>query len=236
MSIQLINIGSTANDGTGDDLREAFFKVNANFEDLDLRSSEQTIAANLGDTGVGIFKEIVNYQLRFKKLVAGNDVTLDSTDNNITINANGGLKKLTVNANTGIVELTETDSLTIIGGSDITTSISGNVLTIDYNGLSELVGDTSPQLGGNLDAQAFNLLNVGNINAATVTGAFVGNLTGSINGFDVSTISSYFDNNWDMGLIDGTYTNVIDWLITDSNFDFGSMQSPTLRTIDLGAI
>jgi aspartokinase len=25
-------------------------------------------------------------------------------------------------------------------------------------------------------------------------------------------------------------------MITDSNFDFGSMQSPTLRTIDLGAI
>lgn len=31
MAIQLINIGSYANDSTGDDLRTAFAKVNANF-------------------------------------------------------------------------------------------------------------------------------------------------------------------------------------------------------------
>ena len=35
MTVQLINIGNVANDGTGDDLREAFIKVNDNFEDLD---------------------------------------------------------------------------------------------------------------------------------------------------------------------------------------------------------
>ena len=37
MAIQSINIGSIANDGTGDDVREAFNKVNANFLDLDLQ-------------------------------------------------------------------------------------------------------------------------------------------------------------------------------------------------------
>jgi hypothetical protein len=31
MAIQTINVGTTANDGTGDDLRAAFQKVNANF-------------------------------------------------------------------------------------------------------------------------------------------------------------------------------------------------------------
>jgi len=31
MSIQTINLGSYANDGSGDDLRSAFTKVNANF-------------------------------------------------------------------------------------------------------------------------------------------------------------------------------------------------------------
>ena len=39
MAIQSINIGSIANDGTGDDLREAFNKVNANFIDLDTKLS-----------------------------------------------------------------------------------------------------------------------------------------------------------------------------------------------------
>ena len=40
MTIQNINIGNIANDGTGDDLREAFRKVNENFDELDLRSIE----------------------------------------------------------------------------------------------------------------------------------------------------------------------------------------------------
>ena len=42
MAIQRVNIGTIANDGTGDDLREAFVKVNNNFTELDIRQSEKT--------------------------------------------------------------------------------------------------------------------------------------------------------------------------------------------------
>ena len=42
MAIQTVNIGTIANDGTGDDLREAFVKVNANFSELDTRQPEKT--------------------------------------------------------------------------------------------------------------------------------------------------------------------------------------------------
>ena len=34
MANSIINIGTLANDGTGDDLREAFIKVNNNFSEL----------------------------------------------------------------------------------------------------------------------------------------------------------------------------------------------------------
>ena len=34
MSRQVINVGKALNDGTGDDLRDAFIKVNNNFEEL----------------------------------------------------------------------------------------------------------------------------------------------------------------------------------------------------------
>ena len=34
MAIQNINVGLAANDGTGDDLREAFIKINQNFQNL----------------------------------------------------------------------------------------------------------------------------------------------------------------------------------------------------------
>ena len=48
MTIQNINIGNIANDGTGDDLREAFRKVNENFDELDLRQPESTTGAGIG--------------------------------------------------------------------------------------------------------------------------------------------------------------------------------------------
>lgn len=36
MAIQTINLGTYANDGTGDDLRSAFTKVNNNLTEIDL--------------------------------------------------------------------------------------------------------------------------------------------------------------------------------------------------------
>ena len=47
MANSIINIGTLANDGTGDDLREAFIKVNNNFSELYARSPESTTAVNL---------------------------------------------------------------------------------------------------------------------------------------------------------------------------------------------
>ena len=85
MAVQLINIGNIANDGTGDDLREAFIKANANFEELDLRDDEQTSVSNLGDTGEGLFLRRNVYDLEFKKIVGGAGLTLTATADNITI-------------------------------------------------------------------------------------------------------------------------------------------------------
>jgi hypothetical protein len=42
MALQTINIGASANDGTGDPLRTAFEKVNENFEALKLVLSQIT--------------------------------------------------------------------------------------------------------------------------------------------------------------------------------------------------
>ncbi len=235
MALQLINIGFAANDGTGDDLREAFTKVNQNFEELELRDYEETNAINLGTEGEGIFANIVNYQLRFKKLVAGNDITLTATDSAITIDADGGLKVITITPDIGVpLDLEGTADLRIEGGASIVTRVVGNKLVIDYNGITELSGDTTPQLGGNLDGQGYDLLNIGEVEAAQVTGSFVGNLTGLVYGTDIRDISKYFTNYWDFGTVDGTINNVIDWLILTTDFDFGSFISPASQTIDAG--
>ena len=105
MALQTINIGTLANDGTGDDLREAFIKVNQNFDDLDLRSPESTTVTNLGNTGQGVFAQKVGAELQLKKLVQGSNVTLTSSTTGITINATGGLQQLNVVSDSGSLQL-----------------------------------------------------------------------------------------------------------------------------------
>jgi hypothetical protein len=182
MAVQLIKIGNVANDGTGDDLREAFIKVNQNFEDLDLRNDENTSASNLGDIGEGLFVRRNVYDLEFKKISAGANVTLTADDNKIVIAADSGVSDLTITADAGSVLLDNSAALTISGGSDITTSIVEGVLTVDYVGITDLVSDPTPQLSADLDAQSNNLLNVGTISSSGISGPLTGNVTGDVVG------------------------------------------------------
>lgn len=46
MAKQIINVGTTANDKSGDSLRSAFIKINANFTEL-YSSSETTISLDV---------------------------------------------------------------------------------------------------------------------------------------------------------------------------------------------
>jgi len=171
MAIQLVNIGQIANDGTGDDLREAMIKINQNFEELDLRESEKTTASNLGDIGEGLFVNLLNYDLRFKKIAGGDNITLSADDEKIVINASDVLTDITVNADIGSIVLETSSSITIAGGTNISTDIENGILTINNTYIAELSEDVTPQLGGDLDAQGFDI-----INANTVTSNFIGSV------------------------------------------------------------
>lgn len=230
MAIQLINVGQIANDGTGDDLREAMIKVNQNFEELDLRDDEQTTASNLGTTGEGIFANKINYDLQFKKFAAGDNITLTADDNKITIAADSGVSDLTITADSGNVVLDDSAALTIAGGAGITTGIIDNTLTIVNDYVAELVEDLTPQLGGTLDAQGFDITNAG-----TITGSFVGNLTGNVNGVDPSE-SAYYFNNIDLGGIVVNVTNSVELLIATTDIDLGTYGALSPISIDLGSI
>lgn len=151
MAIQTINIGTIANDGTGDDLREAFVKVNNNFSELNARDPERTTAANLGASGQGIFAQLNGAELQFKKIVAGSAVTLASDANTITINSTAtGLPSLQVFADNNNATIdANNNSLTIAGGNLVTTNLVGNTITIASE--TSLITDTNPRLGTNLD-------------------------------------------------------------------------------------
>jgi hypothetical protein len=109
MAIQTINLGTYANDGTGDDLRTAFEKVKANFAEL----SDITAigGVNLG-SGTPVYAGMQSVtdtgdNLTFRSLVAGNNVLITNNATTVTI-----------------------------AGVD---------------SINNLVEDTTPQLGGNLD-------------------------------------------------------------------------------------
>lgn len=119
MAIQTINLGNYANDGTGDDLRTAFEKVNANFSLLNIQDT--TAAENLG-SGQGIFAQKSGAILQFKSLIAGTNITLAADGNTITINGQGNLQTETaptLGANLNM------NGFNIIGGGNIEATIYG---------------------------------------------------------------------------------------------------------------
>lgn len=242
MAVQLINIGTIANDGTGDDLREAFIKVNSNFEELDLRQPESTTASNLGSTGQGIFAQKVGNDLQFKKLVAGENTTLAVNGNTITINSTGGLQNLNIISDSGSTILEDGDTLRIQGGTNATTSLDGNTNTLLINSQTSLVTDTSPRLGGTLDANNYNILNVSNLSASgTITGgavsssSFTGPLQGLVYDIDVRDLNDPYAN-LDFGLFGENVTNWIDYITATYEVDLGSITNPSEVTLDFGTI
>lgn len=224
MAVSLINIGNIANDGTGDDLREAFIKVNTNFEELDLRQPESTTASNLGSVGQGIFFQKNENDLEFKRLAAGNNVTLTATNDTITVNALGGLQSLLLNADSGSISLADGDSITIQGGNTVTTSINSSSSTLSIDAQTVLSSDSSPTLGADLDAANFNINNAGDIS---------GSLQGLVYGVDVRELNRFFTV-LDFGTITGNITNWVDFIKATYSVDFGGFTDPADFDVDLG--
>lgn len=231
MTLQLINVGNIANDGTGDDLREAFIKINQNFEEIDLRDPDLTRAVNIGAVGEGVFAKVENFELQFKKLVQGSNITLTSTDDQIIVDALGGLQQLLVISDEGSLFLTDGDAIEISGGVGINTKFVGNNLIIE-NTASSLQTDLLPTLAANLNANNFNIINVDTINANQLTG----NLTGTVHGIDIRDINRYFDQYFDFGVISQDVNNLFEWFFATLEVDLGTFQQPASTGIDLGSI
>ena len=111
--IQVINIGTTANDGTGDTVRNAFDKVNDNFTDLDTTKQDNLILTTTGVNGVAT--------------LVGSTLNIPQYSNNV---ASNGLYAQTGNG--GPVTATTVET-TIIGPGVGT-------LTVPANGFS--IGDS----------------------------------------------------------------------------------------------
>lgn len=232
MALQTINIGNFVNDGTGDDLRTAFSKINANFDELDLQGGQANTIHNVG-TGKGLYKEKIGVDLKLKTLLAGPGISITESTNELTIN-NTANKFVTFNANTGTLTASSTtQAVNIVGTSGIVTSISGNTLTIAGT-TTNLLDDTSPQLGGILDLNGFNILGgTGtSVTASNFYGTFNGNLLGTVYGIDVRNINDTIS--FDFGAINFQLTSPIQYFLAITDIDMGTFTAASTLGMDLG--
>jgi hypothetical protein len=235
MAIQTINVGNIPNDGTGDDLREAFVKVNSNFSDLENRVVNIAVdAENLGVAGQGVFAGTSEGTLQFKKIVAGTNVSVTANSESVIINSTGGINSILVLTDNGSITVDGSSYLGINGGDVISTRTSANNLFIDLNDTGIVEHDTAPKLSASLNANDKNIQNVGSINA----NSFIGPLTGLVYGVDIRNINYYYEN-WDFGdIVETTYTSIIDYIVKNTQVDLGPLVGAGLidAEIDLGTI
>ena len=123
MNITLIDIGNIANDGTGDDLRTAFQKVNENFVELETSVDASTVAANIGG-GVGIFKQKVENTLQFRSLETDDKLSVTTVGDKVVISTNFQNKNIAV----GSLNATGSVSATSMTATMFNGSVNGNLM------------------------------------------------------------------------------------------------------------
>jgi hypothetical protein len=210
MAIQNINVGVLANDGTGDDLREAFIKVNQNFDDVDLRINAFTdqTAENIGSAGFGVFAQETSQVFQFRKLlpdplnpetmsirISDDGTTLYLSSTQAQTRFTDGTRSITTPAEQ-FIQVTGT------GGADVTvgSNTDGNVITVD----SLLSRETAPALSATLNASNNAITNVS-----------------ELNGITSSALDEVFA--WDFGDFDTTATSIIQFIVkTAYDVDFGA--------------
>ncbi len=245
MAINLVNLGNSANDGTGDDLREAFVKVNNNFTEI--QNQLGFTGENLGSSGAQVFSKLEDYVLKFRRLVAGENIQLQEFDNTIQITAQVPDSRFVVTTDSGSVVTGNGITTNILGGQGATVSGNENTKTITIDASVE--DDLNPVLGASLNGNNFSITNVSNFSATTVNSDNVYATTkvqaptlqgdnlviNTINGEDL-TDELYDLFNFDQGGINYVVNNQIQAVIRSIGIDNGSFETPSQQQIDLGTI
>jgi hypothetical protein len=243
MAIQTINLGTYANDGTGDDLRTAFEKVKANFIELYSTVYGANVGASPPISGVeqgelwwstvegrlyvyygtawidaNPVDGFVTYDISAETATGGASVTLNGTD----------LSQDSIKfASSTNISVTRTDANTITLSS---TSYTGNV-TGDVTG--NVSGNAGSVTNGVYTSSSINALaDVNTVSTTPTLGqALVWNGTNWIPG---SVSSEAVSNNFNFGTFNKVFTDPISYLLDKTGIDMGTFSLPTEQSIDLG--
>ena len=132
MAIQMINVGRLANDGTGDDLREAFIKINQNFQLFDAVANPQ--GRNLGSNGAEVFAQVEDGEFQFRRLIPGQNIQINEFENTVQIT---GLPSPStffgiVGDNSVTLDVVDNIVLRMQGDGNIITQASENTKTVSF--------------------------------------------------------------------------------------------------------
>jgi hypothetical protein len=261
----LVRVGLVANDGTGDDLREAFLKINGNFLYLGNRLGTAPSGANLGPAGESVFKEVVDFQYRFRKINADGNLHVRLVGDVITLDfrPNSAVNFLGQNiTNAGAV--TATSFAGLLTGN-VTGNVSGNAGTVTngfYTSSSFNLGTTSITVnrasavqtltGVSIDGNAGTVTNgvyttgdqtIGGVKTfnSAVNADLIGDVTGVIRTtgsdayVDVSDLERRI-NTFDYGVINPVFMDPIRYFLYVVGTDMGTFNNPSEFSIDAGTI
>jgi len=138
MTIQSINLGLYPNDGTGDDLRTAFVKVNSNFTSIYTQLTNLN-GQNLG-LGAGIFLNDVAGVMSFKSITGSNGITVTSTGTTVNVAApNPQLSVVSQDVNPSLGGNLNLNGYNIYGSGDVRTTVWGLDIRVLSNQLQTIL-------------------------------------------------------------------------------------------------
>jgi hypothetical protein len=262
---RLVDVGLVANDGTGDDLREAFIKINENVQYIGDRIGSAISGTNLGPAGESVFASVLGANLRFRKINADGNLRVRLVGDVITLDfrPNSAVDFLTQNiTNAGSVTATNfTGPLT----GNVTGNVTGNAGTVTngfYTSSSFNLGTTSITVNRASAVQALTGISIDG-NAGTVTNgvyttgdqtiggvktfnsavnaSLIGNVTGMIRSTGSDAYVSISDlerriNTFDYGVINPVFMDPIRYFLYTVGTDMGTFNNPSEFSIDAGTI
>jgi hypothetical protein len=212
MTRQVINVGATANDGTGDGLRLAYTKCNDNFNELYNSSITPTVLPN-GTSNVSVAENanvtitiagsanVVNFAGTVSEFTGNIDISTDlAVGNSVTITQDLTIgDQLIINGSFGSNVLPDTNNVRTLGNATlrfasmntVLVDATGNITTTaNISGANIITSGahvtTGNVTGGNLNTGG-QVVATGNITGGNVITAGLVDVTGNVTGGNLNT-------------------------------------------------
>lgn len=200
--LEIIDIGKRGNDGTGDTIRQAFKKINANFDQLapliggsfSLKSTQLTDFPDSYSTNQLLITGNINYDRVYAKtLIAGDGINIDfSSNTSITISSDFGasldtdeVKELVGATNLYFTEARARSSLS--SGTGINYDANSGIISIDFTPFTQTDARHSVSAGHGISySSSTGVISLG---FTSGTGISYNSSTGTLS----STITQYTD-------------------------------------------